>query len=79
MEKGKSLEKQKGKGKEVKLNTVEKSKLDWEAEVDREGMREELEKAGKSGKDYLGRMDFLGRVDEGRDERERAARLAGKA
>ena len=79
MEKGKGVEKRKDKGKDVKLNTVEKSKLDWEAEVEREGIRDELQKAGKSGKNYLGRMDFLGRVDEGREERERAARLAGKA
>ena len=62
-------------GKAKKLNTVEKSKLDWEAEVERQGMREELEKAEKSGGSYWGRMDFLGRVEGGREEEARLARL----
>ena len=64
--------------KDPKLNTVEKSKLDWEAEVERQGFREELDKAEKAQGSYMGRMEFLGRVEEGRDERERAARMAGK-
>ena len=64
-----------GKRKEVKLNTVEKSKLDWEAEVERQGLREELEKAEKSGGSYLGRMEFLGRGDQLREEEARKARL----
>lgn len=64
-----------GKKKEVKLNTVEKSKLDWEAEVERQGLREELEKAEKSGGSYLGRMEFLGRGDQWREEEAKKARL----
>ncbi|CAF9907726.1 MAG: swr complex subunit [Alectoria fallacina] len=64
-----------GKKKEVKLNTVEKSKLDWEAEVERQGLREELEKAEKSGGSYLGRMEFLGRGDQMREEEAKKARL----
>lgn len=64
-----------GKKKEVKLNTVEKSKLDWEAEVERQGLRDELEKAEKSGGSYLGRMEFLGRGDQLREEEARKARL----
>ena len=64
-----------GKKKEVKLNTVEKSKLDWEAEVERQGLREELEKAEKSGASYLGRMEFLGRGDQLREEEAKKARL----
>lgn len=64
-----------GKKKEVKLNTVEKSKLDWEAEVERQGLREELEKAEKSGGSYLGRMEFLGRGDQLREEEAKKARL----
>ena len=75
MPKGKAVEK---KSKDPKLNTVEKSKLDWEAEVERRGLREELEKEGKSGKNYLSRKEFLDRVDIGRDDRERAERLKGK-
>lgn len=65
----------KGKDKARKLNTVEKSKLDWEAEVERQGMREELEKAEKSGGSYLGRMEFLGRGDAMREEEARLHRL----
>ena len=62
-----------GKEKARELNTVEKSKMDWEAEVERQGMREELEKAEKSGGSYLGRMEFLGRVEgKGEDEARRA-------
>ena len=64
-----------GKKKDVKLNTVEKSKLDWEAEVERQGLREELEKAEKSGGSYLGRMEFLGRGDQMREEEAKKARL----
>ena len=64
-----------GKKKEVKLNTVEKSKLDWEAEVERQGLREELEKAEKSGGSYLGRMEFLGRGDQLREGEAKKARL----
>ena len=64
---------------EVKLNTVEKSKLDWNEEVEREGLREELIRAERSGTTYLGRMEFLGRVDEGREEMERRARLGAAA
>ena len=75
MPKGRGLD---GKTKDPKLNTVEKSKLDWQAEVERTGIREELDQAGKSSKDYLGRREFLDRVETGRDERDRAERLKGK-
>lgn len=64
--------------KAKKLNTVEKSKLDWEKEVERQGIREELERAEKSGESYLGRMDFLGRVEGGLEEESRRIRMAGK-
>ena len=58
-----------------KLNTVEKSKLDWEAEVERQGMREELEKAEKSDNNYLGRREFLDRVEGKGEEEARQFRL----
>lgn len=58
-----------------KLNTVEKSKLDWEKEVERKGMREELERAEKSGGSYLGRREFLERVEGKGEEGARVARL----
>lgn len=52
----------------VKLNTIEKSKLDWAGFVDKEGIAEELETHGKAKEGYLGRMEFLGRVEQTRDE-----------
>ncbi|KAL6720569.1 swr complex subunit [Lecanora helva] len=61
--------------KAKKLNTVEKSKLDWEAEVERQGIREELEKASKSGNSYLGRREFLDRVEGKGEEEARQFRL----
>ena len=64
--------------KDVKLNTVEKSKLDWQQEVERQGLREELEKAEKSGTSYLGRMEFLGRAEDAREEEGRKWRMTGK-
>ncbi|KAL9128066.1 MAG: hypothetical protein Q9217_003177 [Psora testacea] len=66
------------KKKDVKLNTVEKSKLDWDQEVERQGLREELEKAEKSGTSYLGRMEFLGRTEDAIEEEGRRWRMAEK-
>jgi len=57
-----------------KLNTLEKSKLDWAAQVDREGISEELSEARKAKGTYLGRMDFLGRMDMKREEELKAAK-----
>jgi len=57
-----------------KLNTLEKSKLDWAAQVDREGISEELSEARKAKGTYLGRMDFLGRMDIKREEELKAAK-----
>lgn len=52
----------------TKLNTVEKSKLDWAGFVDKEGIAEELDSASKAKEGYLDRMDFLSRVDAKRKE-----------
>jgi len=60
-------------GKAPKLTTLEKSKLDWAAHVDEEGIVEELEEHKKAKGGYLGRMDFLGRMDE-----KRGGELKGK-
>ena len=57
-----------------KLNTIEKSKLDWAGFVDKEGIQEELDGAGKAKEGYLGRMDFLGRVEAKREEEAKSAR-----
>lgn len=58
-----------------KLNTVEKSKMDWAGFVDKEGIREELEGADKAKKGMLGQAEFLARVEEKREEEARRARL----
>ena len=60
-----------------KLNTVEKSKMDWAAHVDQEGLKDELDEHAKAKEGYLGRMDFLGQVEQRREEEARAARLRG--
>ena len=55
-----------------KLNTVEKSKMDWAGFVDKEGIREELEVAEKGKGSYLHRKDFLERVEGKREDARRA-------
>lgn len=64
------------KGK--KLNTVEKSKMDWAGYVDQEGLREDLEKAERDKGSYLQRREFLDRVEGKREEEARRVRLGGK-
>lgn len=61
-----------------KLNTVEKSRMDWAGYVDKEGIKDELELAGKSKTSFVGRQDFLARSEARREEEARRARLAGK-
>ena len=52
--------------KAQKMNTLDKSRLDWAGFVDKEGIKEELDRQGKGG-GYVDRQAFLGRVDERRD------------
>jgi len=59
-----------------KLNTVEKSKMDWAGFVDKEGIKDELETAGKAKSSYIERQNFLSRVETTRDEEARKARTA---
>lgn len=61
-----------------KLNTVEKSRMDWAGFVDREGIKDELELAGKSKHSYTARQDFLARSEAKREDDARRVRLAGK-
>ncbi|KAI9783073.1 MAG: swr complex subunit [Geoglossum umbratile] len=63
--------------KAPKLNTIEKSKMDWAGYVDREGLKEDLDEHSKAKEGYLGRMDFLGRVERKREEEGRRARGLG--
>jgi hypothetical protein len=58
-----------------KLNTVEKSKMDWAGFVDKEGIKDELEMAGKARGSYMNQTEFLARVEEKREEEARKARL----
>ncbi|WEW54630.1 swr complex subunit [Emydomyces testavorans] len=60
-----------------KLNTVMKSKLDWATYVDKEGIKDELDVHSRAKEGYMGRMDFLGRVEAKREEERRNARLKG--
>ncbi|KAJ5704234.1 hypothetical protein N7493_011372 [Penicillium malachiteum] len=60
-----------------KINTVEKSRLDWAQYVDHAGIKDELRVASKAKEGYMGRMDFLDRVGAKRDEEARQARLKG--
>lgn len=66
----------KSREKAQKLNTVDKSRLDWAGYVDKEGIADELDEYGRAKEGYLGRMDFLTRVDERREEERRAAKAA---
>ncbi|KAJ2906873.1 bucentaur or craniofacial development-domain-containing protein [Zalerion maritima] len=67
------------KAEAKKMNTVQKSKLDWAQHVDQEGMREELELAGRKKGNFGDTQEFLSRVEGRRDNDERRVRLAGKA
>ncbi|KAK0389355.1 hypothetical protein NLU13_2930 [Sarocladium strictum] len=58
-----------------KLNTVEKSRMDWAGFVDKEGIKDELELAGKSKDSYAAREDFLARSEFRREDEARRARL----
>ncbi|KAL3480352.1 bucentaur or craniofacial development-domain-containing protein [Aspergillus californicus] len=60
-----------------KINTVEKSRMDWAAYVDKAGIEDELRVHSKAKDGFLGRMDFLDRVDSNREEERRNARLKG--
>ncbi|KAI1975360.1 swr complex subunit [Ophidiomyces ophidiicola] len=61
-----------------KLNTVMKSKLDWAAYVDEAGIQNELDAHSRAKEGYMGRMDFLNRVEAKREEERKNARLQTK-
>lgn len=61
-----------------KLNTVEKSRMDWAGYVDKAGIKDELALAGKSKHSYTARQDFLARSEARREEDARRVRLSGK-
>ena len=57
-----------------KLNTVEKSAMDWAGFVDKEGIKDDLTAAGKSRGAYKARQEFLARVEQKKEEEARRAR-----
>ncbi|KAF4121300.1 Bucentaur or craniofacial development [Geosmithia morbida] len=61
-----------------KLNTVEKSRMDWAGFVDKEGIKDELELAGRAKDSYASREDFLARSEARREEGAWKARMAGR-
>jgi hypothetical protein len=65
--------------KAKKLNVVEKSRMDWAGFVDKEGIKDELELAGKSKESFASRQDFLRRVEAKKEAEARRARIAGRA
>ena len=60
-----------------KINTVEKSRLDWASYVDQAGIKDELKVHSRAKEGYHGRMEFLDRVGAKQDEERRNARLKG--
>ncbi|KAI1426047.1 bucentaur or craniofacial development-domain-containing protein [Xylaria sp. FL1777] len=72
------LELREQQAKAKKLNVVEKSRMDWAGFVDKEGIKDELEFAGKSKESYVSRQDFLQRVEAKKEEEARRARIAGR-
>jgi hypothetical protein len=47
-----------------KMNTLEKSRLDWQGYVEREGIKDDLKYTNKDG--YMEKVAFLQRVDDRR-------------
>lgn len=64
--------------KAKKLNTVEKSRMDWAGFVDKEGIKDELALAGRAKGAFADRQDFLARSEARRDEEARRVRIASK-
>lgn len=54
------------RGKAPKLNTLEKSRMDWLGYVDQEGLKDDLSQHNKDG--YLNKQDFLMRVERRIDD-----------
>ncbi|XP_076469951.1 craniofacial development protein 1-like [Babylonia areolata] len=63
-------------GKKQKMGTLEKSKMDWEAFKQKEGINEDLKIHNKGKDGYIERMSFLNRTDVRQFEIERDLRLS---
>lgn len=62
--------------KKQKLSTLEKSRLDWASFVDKRKIGDELKIHNKAG--YLDKQDFLGRIQNKRDEHYQSAKEADR-
>jgi hypothetical protein len=58
------------------MNTLDKSRQDWNKYVDREGIREDLQYKNKDG--YMEKVEFLQRVDDRRLNQLKAGQKASK-
>jgi hypothetical protein len=72
------LQARQDKAKAKKLNTVEKSRMDWAGFVDKEGIKDELALAGRAKGAFADRQDFLARSEARREEEARRVRIASK-
>lgn len=66
---------QDAKSKAQRLNTVQKSALDWNQHVDTEGLKDELSEYGRSKQGFMGKMDFLQGVSSRREHESKKARM----
>ncbi|KKA30553.1 hypothetical protein TD95_003762 [Thielaviopsis punctulata] len=62
-----------------KLNTVEKSRMDWAGYVDKEGLKDELVLAGRAKGSFAERQEFLARTEARREDEARKARMVARA
>ncbi|XP_026859796.2 craniofacial development protein 1 [Electrophorus electricus] len=62
-------------GKKQKMSTLEKSKLDWDAFKEEEGITDELAIHNRGKEGYVERKNFLERVDQRQFELEKSVRL----
>ena len=60
--------------KKPKMGCLDKSKMDWDQYVAKEGIKEELETFNKGKDGYVEKQMFLERADHRRFEQEKAAR-----
>lgn len=63
-------------GKPAKLTTLEKSKLDWNKHVSKEGLQDDLTKARKDG--FLDKKDFLDRAAAAKEDEYDKLRRGGR-
>lgn len=61
-------------GKKTKMGCLDKSKLDWDSFVEKEGIKEELSTFNKGKEGFVEKQAFLERADHRRFEIEKEAR-----